>query len=129
MGGVWRGTVAYDEKSCSSPLVPPESVTSQDFRITVSTTPVGAYQCPGLATDQYDQDYLLNGPSSCPVETDSEVAFIPQQDSGDLSPTRPTGIIFRNVRDDSADVSVSYFVDLSIGGTCVVVFRGTFSRQ
>lgn len=130
VGGVWRGTVAYDEKSCSSPLVPPESVTGQDFGITISDETVGTDLCPGLAIDQYGQVYELNGASACPVKPDSELAFIPvQQDTGGQSPTRPTGIFFENFRDKSADVTVTYFANLSAAGTCVVVFRGTFNRD
>lgn len=127
--GDWRGSVAYDVNSCSSPLLSPDSVASE-FRITVTDDIRRTDRCPSSATDQYGQRYVVSGPPPCPIESDTEVVFIPEQDEvGGPSPTRPTGIIFYNIHDRSADVAVSYFIDFSIGGTCALVFRGRFARQ
>ena len=129
--GVWRGTVAYDAKQCSpsSPPFSPDSVTGQEYRIRITNAPGGTDRCPGSATDQYGQRYVVDVEAPCPLESDTQLLFTPEEEVAVLSPTRPTGILFRNIHDRSADVELIYYVDSPNIVTCALVFRGTFSRQ
>lgn len=125
--GRWIGTVTYDPTSCGSePVVSIPDLNGQDFQIEVFDSSSSEGLCPVIAIDQDERRYFLNEASPCDLDTIDEFIFAPelQEDEGSIS-QNPTGIVFREVTTESAQVSVAFFLNRFV----ICRFVGNFRRE
>jgi hypothetical protein len=123
--GVWRGTVTYDPTSCGPLELLPNDISGQEFRIEVFDAPSAQGLCPVAATDQEGRMYFLNEAAPCDLDEIQEFVFGAEVLESDFYPRNPTGIVFRNVTQESADISIPFQVDIR----CIFRFTGRFTRE